>query len=271
MRFDRLKRRDFGRDGLTLAVYDSGGDGMPVIFQHGLCGDARQTAEAFPDDPAFRLITLECRGHGASDAGTSLSIATFAEDVEALIAHLGLPPVVLGGISMGAAIASRIAVRTPGLVRGLVLARPAWVAAAAPDNLRPNAEVGSLLARLPPDAARAAFVAGDSYAMLSSEAPDNLASLLGFFERQPIAATAALLTAISGDGPGIAESDLERLSIPALILATGQDHIHPVAHAEHLARLVPGSILKTITPKGIDKQAYLADFHAAFGAFLREF
>ncbi len=271
MNFNRLKRLDFARGGLTLAAYDSGGEGLPVVFQHGLCGDARQTAEAFPDDPAFRMITLECRGHGGSEAGTSLSIATFANDVAALIIHLGLPPVVLGGISMGAAIASRLAVRNPAAVRGLVLARPAWVASSAPGNLRPNAEVGALLAKLPPGAARRAFVAGDTYAVLAREAPDNLTSLLGFFERRPIEVTSALLTAISRDGPGLSESELERLSMPTLILATEQDHIHPVAHAEHLARLLPGSILKTITPKGVDKAAYVSDFHAAFGAFFREF
>lgn len=270
MKFDRLRRFDFIRDGLMLAVYDSGGDGQPVVFQHGLCGDARQTAEAFPDDAAFRLITLECRGHGASQPGEIYSIATFADDVAALVEHLGLPPVVIGGISMGAAIASRIAVRRPELVRGLVLARPAWVAEAAPDNMQANLEVGELLGRLPPDEARATFVAGHIYALLAREAPDNLASLLGFFDRQPVAVTSALLTAISADGPGIAEADLTDLAMPALVLATGQDFIHPISHAERLAQLISGAALKTLTPKGVDKPAYLADFQAALGAFLKD-
>jgi pimeloyl-ACP methyl ester carboxylesterase len=271
MRFDRLRHFDLIRDGLTLAAYDSGGDGQPVVFQHGLCGDVRQTAEAFPDDAAFRLITLECRGHGASQAGEMYSIATFADDVVALVKHLGLPPVVIGGISMGAAISSRIAVRRPDLVRGLVLARPAWVVEAAPGNMRPNLEVGELLARLPPDEARGAFEADPTYALLAREAPDNLASLLGFFERQPIAVTSALLAKISADGPGIAEADLADLAIPALVLATGQDFIHPISHAQRLARLIPGAALKTLTPKGVDKPVYLADFQAALGAFLKDF
>ncbi|WP_442579765.1 alpha/beta fold hydrolase [Mesorhizobium sp. ASY16-5R] len=270
MKFDRLRRFDFIRDGLTLAAYDSGGDGLPVVFQHGLCGDARQTAEAFPDDAALRLITLECRGHGASQSGEVFSIATFADDVAALIEHLGLPPVVIGGISMGAAIASRIAVRRPELVRGLVLARPAWVIKPAPNNMRPNLEIGELLARLSADEARAAFEASSTHALLAREAPDNLASLLGFFDRQPVAVSSALLTAISADGPGIAEADLTDLAIPTLVLATGQDFIHPLGHAELLARLIPGAVLKALTPKGVDKPAYLADFHTALGAFLKD-
>jgi hypothetical protein len=51
-------------DAPTLSVYDNGGNGLPVIFQPGLCGDAHQTIEAFPSDPRFRRITVESRGHG---------------------------------------------------------------------------------------------------------------------------------------------------------------------------------------------------------------
>jgi pimeloyl-ACP methyl ester carboxylesterase len=54
--------------GPVLNVDDAGGEGLPVIFQHGLCGDARQTIEAFPRDPHFRRITIESRGHGGSEA-----------------------------------------------------------------------------------------------------------------------------------------------------------------------------------------------------------
>ncbi|MEW9807637.1 alpha/beta fold hydrolase [Mesorhizobium sp. ZMM04-5] len=265
-----LSRFAFERDGLALAAYDSGGDGPAVVFQHGLCGDIGQVAEAFPEGTAFRLVGLECRGHGASAAGDVLSIATFADDVAALIERIG-GPVVLAGISMGAAIASRIAVRRPDLVRGLVLARPAWVSEPEPANMRPNAEVGALLSHYAPEVARSRFVAGDAHAMLSREAPDNLASLLGFFERQPADVTARLLSAISADGPGVSEDDLSGLSVPTLVLATDRDFIHPLAHAERLFRLVPASRMVEMTPKGVDKAAYLSDFHTALGAFLREF
>ena len=242
MKFQRLRRFDFVRDGLTLAAYDSGGDGLPVVFQHGLCGDAHQTAEAFPDDPRFRLITLECRGHGASQAGSAFSIATFAEDVAALIDHLALAPVVLGGISMGAAIASRLAVHRPDLVRGLILARPAWVDRSGARQYAAQLEVGELLAEIVllsagtatrrEQLARLRAQATSSKVPPTSgwraEAPDNLASLLGFFEREPIAVTSALLRSISADGPGITEADLMSLSLPALVLATEKDAIHPL-------------------------------------------
>ncbi len=257
------------RDGLRLAVHDAGGPGAPVLFQHGLCGDAGQTAEAFPALAGFRRVTLDCRGHGASGAGDDLSIGTFAGDVAALAEELG-GPLVIGGISMGAAIAIRLAVTRPDLVRALILVRPAWVADPAPANMAPNAEVGALLTRLPAPDARAAFMSGGTHARLAREAPDNLASLLGFFDRAPADVTARLLTRIAADGPGVTEGDLATLTVPTLVCGTDEDVIHPFAHAERLAALIPGARLAKLPPKGRGKSAHIAALHAAITRFLKE-
>ena len=269
--------RPFQRDGLTLAGHDSGHarpDALPLLLQHGLCGSAQQTVEACPDDPALRLLTLECRGHGGSDAGplsdlSNLSIATFADDLIAWIAHLRLPPLVLGGISMGAAIATRVAVLRPDLVRGLVLVRPAWVSADAPENMRPNAEVGALLAQHTAPAAQALFLQGTTAQRLARQAPDNLASLQGFFTRAPQAVTAALLQRIAMDGPGITEAQLRAITVPVLVVGHGQDAIHPWEHARQLADGLPNARLVRITPKAVDKAACMADLHAAITRFTR--
>ena len=91
------------------------------------------------------------RGHGDSPLGPPdhVSISQFTDDLTGFITAkaLGTCPVV--GISMGAAIALRLAVLRPDLVRALVLARPAWVCDAAPGTMAPNAEVGAALARMP--------------------------------------------------------------------------------------------------------------------------
>lgn len=259
---------------LTAHVADAASpDATPLLLQHGLCGSAQQTAESCPNDPALRLLTLECRGHGRSDAGPldRLSIATFADDLIAWLTASGLPPLVLGGISMGAAIACRVAVQRPDLVRALVLVRPAWVAEVAPSNMRPNAEVGELLAAHPgdPAAARAAFEAGDTAHRLADEAPDNLTSLRGFFDRAPLDVTAALLQRISADGPGVSEAQLRALDVPALVVGHGHDVIHPWAQAERLAGLLSQARLQAITPKAVDKATYVADLHAALTGFTR--
>jgi pimeloyl-ACP methyl ester carboxylesterase len=263
----------FERDGLSLHLDDAGGDGLPVFFQHGLCGDVSQTREAFRADRRFRRLTLEMRGHGRSQAGdpSRFSIPVFTDDLAAAIEAEGRGPLVVGGISMGAAIALRLAVTRPDLVRGLVIARPAWVTAAAPDNMEPNAEVGRLLASHPPAEALALFIAGATARRLEAEAPDNLASLRGFFSREPLAVTAALLTAISADGPRVVDDEVRALRLPTLVIAHDRDAIHPHAHAVALAGLIPGARLVTVTPKAVDKPAYLADVHDALTAFLGGF
>ena len=261
-------RHIFHRDGLALIWQDSGGNGLPVVFQHGLCGDAGQTFGMFPD-AAYRLITLECRGHGGSEFGTP-SIAIFADDLVALIESLALGPVVLGGISMGAAIAARIAVLRPDLVRALVMVRPAWGVAPAPENLQRNLEVGGFLAQFSAEQALAKFQQGATFQALKTGSPDNLASLIGFFSRHPKAVTAALLTTISADGPGITAAQLAGLTCPALICGTEADVIHPLALAEQLAGLIPNAQFVRLASKGTSKAAHIADFQAAFAALLKE-
>src|ERR1700738_5490767 len=86
----------------VLNVDVAGGKGLQLIFQHGLCGGARQTIEAFPRDPRFRRITIESRVHGGSEAGDPrlFSVRTFAFDVAAFIDAHRLPPLVVGGALM---------------------------------------------------------------------------------------------------------------------------------------------------------------------------
>lgn len=261
------------RGGTVLHVDDAGGGGIPVVFQHGLCGDARQAAEAFPVDARFRRITLECRGHGASEPGPlgELSIATFADDVAALVERTRAGPLVVGGISMGAAIALRLAATRPDLVRGLVLARPAWVTESAPENMLPNAEVGRLLAALSADRARATFAGGETARRLAAAAPDNLASLEGFFARAPQAVTAALLQRIAADGPGVSDGEVAGIAVPTLVIGHDRDAVHPLGHAERLAALIPGARLDVITAKAVDRDRYVSDFRSSLGAFLAGF
>src|SRR3984957_10282779 len=257
----------------VLHVDEAGGKGMPVIFQHGLCGDRRQTIEAFPQDPLFRRITIEARGHGGSEAGDPalFSIRTFSSDVATFIDAHRLGPIVVGGISMGAAIALHLAVHRPGIVRGLILARPAWIAESAPANNIPNALVGRLLAELSQEDAKKAFEASEIARILVEKAPDNLASLRGFFSREPQATTAALLQAIAADGPGVSEEDLHNLEIPALIIGHDIDYIHPLSYAATISQLIPRSQLISVTPKALSKASYLKDFHAAVSDFLKRF
>lgn len=266
-----VSRSHVSLNGNHFSVADSGGNGLSVMFQHGLCGSAAQTIEAFPQDSGARLITLECRGHGATPMGPQeqVSIASFADDVLDLHQHLRLSTVVVGGISMGAAIALRIAVKQPDLVKALILVRPAWGVSSNPANMQPNAVVGELLARMSSDEARAAFLKTDIARTLQADAPDNLVSLLGFFERQPLTETATLLRNISADGPGISAADMRRISVPTLVVGHAKDAIHPLALSRQVADNIPHARFVEITPKATDKTLYLQELHGAIQSFLK--
>jgi pimeloyl-ACP methyl ester carboxylesterase len=263
----------FIRDGLRLNAFIAEGEGERIIFQHGLCGSATQTREAFPTDPRYKIATLECRGHGGSESGNPdhFSISTFADDVASTLfspfTGENESQCIFGGISMGAAIALRIAVHKPHLVKALVLARPAWFIDAAPENMNPNLEVGELLQAHFPDQAEAKFLLSSTAKHLARIAPENLTSLKSFFTREPIATTSALLRSISVDGPSITMDDLANIKVPTLIIATEQDFIHPMVQAEALHAAIPNSRLACITPKAVDKSRYVSEFHSTLLKF----
>jgi pimeloyl-ACP methyl ester carboxylesterase len=256
------------RDGATLLGTDTG-DGLAVVFQHGLGGGEAQVAQTFP--LGFRRITLECRGHGGSGFGERrpFSFEMFADDVLAAADRAGLDRFVAGGVSMGAGIALRLACRHPGRVAGLVLVRPAWTFAPAPQNMQPIAEVAGLVLARGPEKARAVFVQSETAARLYREAPDNLASLLGYFDRPDAISFAQVLANIAADGPGVAERDAAALDVPALVIGNGIDAVHPQSTAYALAAAIPDAIFAEVTPKARDSAKHFAELHQQIGSFLQ--
>ncbi|CCV05034.1 Esterase protein [Mesorhizobium metallidurans STM 2683] len=257
------------RDDATLRVSDTG-DGLTVVFQHGLGGSEAQVAQAFSAGAGVRRLTLECRGHGGSGLGSSrpFSLKMFADDVLAAADQAGLDRFVAGGISMGAAIALRLACRHPDRVAGLLLVRPAWIFGSAPANMQPNAEVASLVLAHGPDKARTIFEQSQTAARLKREAPDNLASLLGFFDRPDSASFAQILAGISADGPGVSESDAAGLGVPTLVVGNAVDAVHPLPLAHKLAATIPGATFAEIPPKALDSARHFAELQAEITDFL---
>jgi pimeloyl-ACP methyl ester carboxylesterase len=260
----------FTRDSVKLCFRDVG-DGPCVIFQHGLGGDESQVEAIFPSEAPVRRLTLECRGHGRSDLGPKehLSISIFADDVAALAASRGIESAIVGGVSMGAAIALRLAVRRPELVVGLVLARPAWITTAMPVNLESYASVADLLSRYSRGEALRRFEASAAAVRIAREAPANYVTLRGFFNHGEPQVLATLLRAITSCEPGIKEADLRRLNQPALIIGHGADLAHPLQTAVALAELIPRAKLVEITPKAVDPEAHIVDMRQAVAGFLR--
>lgn len=258
------------RDDAALRVFDTGQGGLPVVFQHGLGGDANQVAQNFPDSLSRRRLTVESRAQGGSGAGSMrpFSIAMFADDVLAAADAAGLDRFVAGGISMGAAIALNLASHHPDRVLGLVLVRPAWTFEAAPQNMRPYIEVAELIRNHPLDEARDIFAASATAARFRAEAPDNLASLLGFFARENATVFAEVMQAIANDGPGVTQAEATGLATPTLVIGSGIDLVHPVATARELAGTIPNAAFADVTPKAADKDRHFAEIRAAIGGFL---
>lgn len=258
--------------GTDTAANTGKGASRPVVFQHGLGGSEAQVAELFPHGAGLRRLTLACRGHDGSALGPpeQLSIATFADDVLAFAEQRGVRRYVAGGVSMGAAIALRLAVRHPDRVTGLILVRPAWVFDAAPPNMAPFLEVAALLRDHPPAAARARFESTGTAERLRREAPDNFASLLGFFDRRPVADTVALLSRLAADGPGVSASEAAAITVPVLVIGNDRDTIHPLATAGWLAGAIPGVAVTEVMPKANDRGRHADQVRLAIQAFCND-
>src|SRR5689334_3206373 len=96
--------------GLRLA-YDVVGNGSPVVlFIHGAFEDRTYFAAQVAHLAARRrVVTLDLRGHGASDVPQAVSLADFAADVLAVVDAAGVEQAVLCGHSMGGPVALLVA------------------------------------------------------------------------------------------------------------------------------------------------------------------
>ena len=111
-------------NGVTLHYEDSGGDGTPIVFSHGLLfSGAMFEAQARALSPQFRCIRYDHRGQGLSEnpGDRSHTIEECYTDAVAFIDALGVAPCHFVGLSMGGFVGMRLAARRPELLRSLVV------------------------------------------------------------------------------------------------------------------------------------------------------
>jgi 3-oxoadipate enol-lactonase len=216
------------------------GEGPVIVFMHGGLADHRAAVARVGSLPAqWRVITPDMRGSGRSIHSAELSWDVLADDVAALLDHLGVVRAVVGGVSAGSAVAVRFALRHPRRLLGAVLVSPAFAGAD----------------RGPTDAQRAAFCAMDAHAKRALT--DGIDALRPLYERLPepirdralemmrsfdppsVAATTRFLA--SGAQPFGAASELETIDAPVLLIP-GTDPEHPpeicALYAQHLRHAV---------------------------------
>jgi pimeloyl-ACP methyl ester carboxylesterase len=110
-------------NGINL-YYETYGAGRPMILLHGGLGSGEMFGPILPTlADHHRVIVVDLQGHGrTADIDRPLDIRLMADDVAALIDHLGLRKPDLVGYSLGGGVAFQVAIKHPEKVGRLVTA-----------------------------------------------------------------------------------------------------------------------------------------------------
>jgi pimeloyl-ACP methyl ester carboxylesterase len=228
------------------------GEGVPVIFIHGGLADYQEWgAQLEPLSEAYRVILYSRRyayPNDNPDIRRDHSARTEAEDLAALIRELELGPAHVAGLSYGAYTALFLAVLHPELVRTLILAEApvlGWL-----DDLPGGAALLEEFTTTLLEPVAQAFRQGDKERALRisidvffgegalEQLPEDVRGIIMAQLRRNLRDWEAQLT--SEDGlPQLAPEDVERLTVPTLMISGGNTlDIHKLVDAE-LERLIP--------------------------------
>jgi pimeloyl-ACP methyl ester carboxylesterase len=114
-------------NGLTF-YYEIHGTGEPLILLHGGLGATEMFREILPFLlKTRRVIAVDLQAHGrTADIDRPLSFEAMADDIAALIKHLGIEKADVMGYSLGGGVALHTAIRHPDVVRKLVVVSTAF-------------------------------------------------------------------------------------------------------------------------------------------------
>ncbi len=109
-------------DGVPIHYRAEGSGDVALVFVHGWACDGtywKNQVQYFAK--RYRVVTLDLAGHGSSGLGRrNYTVEAYADDVRAVVEHLGLRRVVLIGHSMAGPITVEAALKLPGRVIGRV-------------------------------------------------------------------------------------------------------------------------------------------------------
>ncbi|MEU9861802.1 alpha/beta fold hydrolase [Streptomyces sp. NPDC047971] len=250
-------------NGLTIG-YEDRGTGPALVLVHGHPFDRTMWQPQIDRLSAtHRVIAPDLRGYGATGVvpGTT-PLSAFAEDIAALLDHLGIEEFVLGGLSMGGQIVMECQRLFPDRVRGLILADT--VPTAETDEGKAGRR--ALADRLVREGMRgyADEVLDRMVAPYNTHAAPHVHRMM--CATDPEGAAAALRG--RAERPDYT-SVLRAVSVPALVVVGRDDTYTPVADAEAMHRLLPHSTLVIV-----ERAAHLPnlerpeEFDAALAAFL---
>ena len=108
-------------NGIKL-YYETQGAGRPMILLHGGLGSGEMFGPVLPQlAERHQVVTVDLQGHGrTADIDRPIDVRLMADDVAALIEHLGLATPDVVGYSLGGGVALHTAAKYPEKVRRLV-------------------------------------------------------------------------------------------------------------------------------------------------------
>jgi 3-oxoadipate enol-lactonase len=237
----------------TQIAYSDHGIGLPVIFLHAFPLNRTMwdgDIAGLLNEQRYRLVSLDWRGFGESDAPGEGEIATMellAGDVMALMDHLGIEQAVLCGLSMGGYVAFACLRLFPQRIAGLILAdtRPA----ADPPDRQANREEVARIAETQDSAAIADLQLPRLISDYTREHEPQLETRI----RQMI--NAATQSGIAAASRGMARradaSDLlAGIRCPTLVITGQQDALIPLSETQSYSERISGAQLAVIPNAG---------------------
>jgi pimeloyl-ACP methyl ester carboxylesterase len=239
-------------DGRGVNVVDSGGDGPPLLFVHGLGGAWQNwllNMPAFMD--THRVVALDLPGFGASEMPASeISIQGYAKTLDAVCEQLGIECPVLVGNSMGGFVGAEMALSYPTRVERLVL-----VSAAGLSTEYFQREPLLAFARLWAAATTRTGVRSEAVVRRPRLRRLFLQSVVLYPERLSGPLTAELVQGAGKEGfvPALEallgysfRDRLAQMEMPVLIVWGRNDLLVPVGDAERFERLIGPNARKVI-------------------------
>jgi len=239
-------------NGTQVHVTDSGGDGPPLVFGHGLLFSGWMFAaqvEALHD--RYRCVTIDWRGQGQSPPAASggYDMDTLTDDLLGVLDALDLGPVHYVGLSMGGFVGMRLAARHPERVRSLTLLDTS-AGPEDPDKVKRYRLLASIyrLVGMGPVASQVEpimFAPGFGDDLVERALIEEWMAQL---ERVRRAGMRRAILGVTDREPILPE--IGRITAPTLVATGEHDVATPVAKARVIADAIPGAVLEVIPGAG---------------------
>jgi non-heme chloroperoxidase len=232
------------------------GSGRPVVLIHGfpLSDEMYEYQYEALAKAGFRAIGITMRGFGHSDKpGGGYSYDTYADDIKAVLDQLHLDNAVLGGFSMGGAIAIHYMSRHHAAhVSKLALfaaAAPCWTKQPDfPYSFFTKEDINGLIALGSVNRPALYDEFGKKFTATSTSLPAGIGAWLGTINLQASGFAVEQMLAVLREADE--RENVKTITVPTLILQGRLDHIVSYQLAEQLQKAIPNSKLVPFEKSG---------------------